>query len=491
MIKASLKNMRKLIFMLLLSISLYGQKHDNIWPMGYKYDSCNYYIDFTDSFEIVSQCLALDLIDLGSSAICDSMGNLLFYTNGNRIADRNHQILPNGTGLNNNIHPYYVDGGYPAQTMFIPKPGSNELYYLFHIQWSGDSISQVQPPINRFNCSLLDLTLNNGLGDLTQKNIQILDDTLTGFFDACKHANGIEWWILVPQWGYSNKYYRFLLTSDSLYGPFFQTLSHPNISNVGLSDFSPDGKYYVHYQSSGDAHLYDFNRCTGELYYKQQINSPTRSNLPCVSFSPSSRFLYLTNDTIAFQYDLQAVDINASRVTVAIYDGFQSPFYTNFFISQLAPNGKIYITSSNSTDRLHVIENPDSAGLACNFRQHAIVTPRYNGFSLPNFPHFRTPALPPGACDTTGVALLPVLKERMKIYPNPSYNSRFKIAATQSSPDYVQIQDLLGRLLLQEAWDNAGSEKEIQLPLGAKGVYFVSVWKEGKLIGREKLIVLE
>jgi hypothetical protein len=88
------------------------------------------------------------------------------------------------------------------------------------------------------------------------------------------------------------------------------------------------------------------------------------------------------------------------------------------------------------------------------------------------------------------VALLPVLKERVKIYPNPAHNGRFNIAA-QQSPDYLQIHDLLGRLLLEEAWDNAGSEKEIQLPSGAKGIYFVSVWKEGKLLGREKVLVLE
>ena len=115
-------------------------------------------------------------------------------------------------------------------------------------------------------------------------------------------------------------------------------------------------------------------------------------------------------------------------------------------------------------------------------------------FSLPNFPHYRMSAQ--NSCPPCGTfAAIPQLEvselTSIKVYPNPAYNSRFKIAATQSNPDYVQIHDLFGRLLLQEAWDNAGSEKEIQLPLGAKGVYFVSVWKEGKLIGREKLIVLE
>jgi hypothetical protein len=89
------------------------------------------------------------------------------------------------------------------------------------------------------------------------------------------------------------------------------------------------------------------------------------------------------------------------------------------------------------------------------------------------------------------VALLPVVKAEIKIYPNPSYNGNFTIAVQEKVPDYIQVHDLLGRLLLQVEWNNAGSEKEVQLPSGTKGVYFVSVWKKGKLLGREKVHVLE
>jgi len=95
----------------------------------------------------------------------------------------------------------------------------------------------------------------------------------------------------------------------------------------------------------------------------------------------NSRFLYVANDSVVFQYNLRAADINASRITVAICDGFMSPIETAFVSMKLAPNGKIYEVS-NGNDCLHVIENPDSAGLACNFRQHAIITPCYNGLSL-------------------------------------------------------------------------------------------------------------
>ncbi len=159
-----------------------------------------------------------------------------------------------------------------------------------------------------------------------------------------------------------------------------------------------------------------------------------------------------------------------------------------FWQMQLAPNGKI-IAVSPSTDRLHVIENPDSASLACNFRQHAIVTPRYNGLAISNFPHFRTPALPPGACDTTGVMVVAVPIENIKIYPNPTHNGQFSIA-WQGAADKVQVYDMLGRLCYEKVLPEYAQELELQTPL-SKGIYLIVLKNNEKLIGREKIVILD
>ncbi|TXI67741.1 MAG: hypothetical protein E6Q46_02540 [Flavobacterium sp.] len=37
--------------------------------------------------------------DEGCATLSDANGNLLFYTNGITVWNRNHQIMPNGTGL--------------------------------------------------------------------------------------------------------------------------------------------------------------------------------------------------------------------------------------------------------------------------------------------------------------------------------------------------------------------------------------------------------
>ena len=98
-----------------------------------------------------------------------------------------------------------------------------------------------------------------------------------------------------------------------------------------------------------------------------------------------------------------ADDIQATKDTVAIYDGFtspQPPFGTTFFLAQLAPNGKIYLNANNGGLHMHVINKPDQPGELCDFQQHGIELPTWNSFSMPNFPNYRLGPLFGSPCDT-------------------------------------------------------------------------------------------
>jgi PKD repeat protein len=66
----------------------------------------------------------------------------------------------------------------------------------------------------------------------------------------------------------------------------------------------------------------------------------------------------------------------------------------------LAPDGKIYINSNNRCSYLHVINEPDSLGLACEVCQHCVDLPSVNAFSMPNFPNYRLGHLEGSPCDT-------------------------------------------------------------------------------------------
>ena len=153
----------------------------------------------------------------------------------------------------------------------------------------------------------------------------------------------------------------------------------------GQGAISPDGEYIGYYQWFGvipvstnvGIDLYKFDRCSGEMSDPIHILYPDVAAPGGIAFSPNSRFVYTPSWDKVYQFDLWAPDIPASRVTVAEYDGFldERGLPTRFYQPKLAPDGKIYITVSNVNSRyLHVIDQPDSLGTACNVQQHQILT---------------------------------------------------------------------------------------------------------------------
>src|SRR5690606_7655257 len=82
-------------------------------------------------------------------------------------------------------------------------------------------------------------------------------------------------------------------------------------------------------------------------------------------FSPDGTKFYRSSPTSIYQWDLCAGSsqaIIASQYTVA--SGLVHGIHVGGM--QLAKNGKIYITSNNSSS-LHVINNPNTQGGGCNF----------------------------------------------------------------------------------------------------------------------------
>ena len=128
-----------------------------------------------------------------------------------------------------------------------------------------------------------------------------------------------------------------------------------------------------------------------------------------VAISPNSRFAYCSTYEHLYQYDLWAEDIGASKVLLAEYDGYISPFQpTRFFAAQLAPDGKIYMCAQAPVDILHVIHQPDQLGQAARVEQHGVRLPTLNRYTLPNNPNYRLGSIDGSPCDTLGIENLPL-----------------------------------------------------------------------------------
>lgn len=400
--------------LLFFSFTLKAQdKHDFIWILGYGNNLPEFfiggnYIDFQSGNPAINY---FDIpFDMDNPVVMsDSAGSLQFYSSGCNVINREHQITENGDDLNPGfLHDIWCEnGGYNSYQgiLGLPIPGHSGEYILFHCRRyeNNDSIDVLY--------TLIDMNANGGLGKVTEKNKLLQYGHLSRTFQAVRHGNGRDWWIIIPEEG-KDEYSFYLLDPQGVHGPFVQQVSDSWIPGQYynlMCAFSPDGSKFV--RLGGDKptafRLYDFDRCTGTLSNPVTIRVPDTimyAASPC--FSPNSRYLYLTNEVYRlYQYDTQASDISASVQLIGEYDGFVTVYNlaAGPHAMTMAPDNRIYLSSGNGVNVLHTIHNPDQAGTACDFRLHDILLPAHILFFLPNNPFYRLYNMESSPCDTLGV----------------------------------------------------------------------------------------
>lgn len=480
-----------------------GQKHDYMWLFGYdSYTSFPEFggitIDFNHSPVSITKTERPMNFLATNSSMCDSSGNLLFYTNGAYFADRFDNMMPNGDSINTDYQmPGDPDGYLLNQAAItLPLPDTSNIYYIFHL-----SFELVPTPLG-YNTSLqysvVDMTLNNGLGDVVKKNQVVIDGGLIGqsYLTACKHANGKDWWIVIPAQE-SDAYHTILFTGKGIVSDSMQNAGEViplKLDGAGQSAFSPDGKTYVYYNTNVDLYKFDFNRCNGALSNFQHIPiEDTCSIWHCQSgfaISPNSRYGYASVTQYLYQIDLLTGEV----VKIADYDGFHDTIVgkpTGFYLAQLAPDGKIYLSCPSSTPFMHVINEPDELGLACDFVQHGISLPTLNAYGLPHFPNYRLGPVSANSCDSLAtLSSEPRLFSGFEIHPNPA-SIELKISLPASN-DYNQFQlkitNLLGQPLLSKPFTGSQTTVDVsKLPLGP---IFVQILESGQIRAVGRAVIL-
>ncbi|MFQ5448045.1 MAG: hypothetical protein ACE5FF_14050, partial [Saprospiraceae bacterium] len=419
-----MKNWICIAWLLTVCMDLPAQRHDYVWVLGYHGQNPhplqnNMTIDFSEVPPVFTN-LELDegmSFNFTNASISDAEGNLLFYTNGIYIADATHEVMENGDSINNyGITHLYKETGMaiPQGAIILPAPGSDSLYYVFYEPIEFDP--QPNGPsyhVRKLFYSIVDMSLNIGKGAVIEKDQIIIDDTLAhGKVTACKHGNGRDWWVIVPEEdNYTNVLYRLLLTPEGVDNLGKQDAG-PGLTigkgSVGNAVFSPDGTKYVkhdiRFNPFNAIDIYDFDRCTGQLQHLEHFTmNDSIFLLGGASISPDSRWLYIVTQKIIYQFDLWASDIESTKTAVAEYDGFVGLLFGTIFATpQLAPDGTIWINTASDTV-MHVIRTPNQPGMKSHVDQHAIHLPVVNQKSIPNFPNYRLGPLDGSPCDTLGL----------------------------------------------------------------------------------------
>ncbi|MCU0446074.1 MAG: M43 family zinc metalloprotease [Microscillaceae bacterium] len=352
------------------------QKQANIWFFGLRAG-----LDFTSGTATPrydGQMYAPE----GCASITNEFGNLLFYTNGEQVWNRNHSLMPNGTGLLGDVSS-------TQSAQIVPKPGNPSIYYIFTTDKEGGT--------NGLRYSEVDMSLNTGFGDITaNKNILLqtpVDEKLT----ATLHANNCDVWLITHGIG-NNEFYAYLITSNGISTP-------PVTSSVGTSYGSADagtqGTFGGQLKASPDGaklamairnakgvnpnvgsidvfELYDFNNTTGVVSNALTLatsqgssSNPDGISAPYgVEFSPDNSRVYVSSvrDRI-YQFNLLAgsnAAIIASRIAIST-----AALQSGYYALQLAPDQKIYVAQGFGAN-LGIIQNPNNLGSACNYIHNGI-----------------------------------------------------------------------------------------------------------------------
>lgn len=341
-----MKKLISLIAFLVLPLFAFSQGEANIWYFGQ-----NAGLDFNSGSPVALTNGQLNTQE-GCATLSNSAGQLLFYTDGITVYNKNHVIMANGNGLM----------GHPSTTQsatIVPKPGSPNLFYIFTIDVEGG--------VNGFRYSIVDLSLGGGLGAVTSdKNVLVYAPTCEKIA-IVKHANNVDFWVITHGFN-NNSFYANTLSQ-------FGLNSIPVVSNVGVlvnnisgtramgyMKVSPDGtKLVACHQFMDVAQLFDFNNVTGILTNPiDLLNESTQ--IYGAEFSPNSEVLYIgtaTNKKI-HQFNLNAPNIPASKILI-------TTFTNNLAALQLGPDSKIYI-AHGGISKLSCINNPNVLGLGCDLQ---------------------------------------------------------------------------------------------------------------------------
>lgn len=495
--------MRISFLFLLLSFNLHAQKEDYIWHTGYLPNlpeemSGGTRIDFNTVPPSVSfHETTIDLLPV--AVFSNAEGNLLFYSSGCSVVNSENNIMNGGDDINMGdiASQYCPSEGYPCvnciTTLSVGYPSQEAT--MLHLRRDNSTLYK------DLLCTTIDLTLDNGLGAVTEKNQLLLQDTFTDHLTSVRHGNGRDWWFVTHK-GRSNVAYVYRLDPEGIHPQTPQALGPVWTAAdwSGQSVFSPDGTLYARGNPYNGIQVYGFDRCSGVLSEPVTLSLATDGAHVCgLAFSPNSRYLYASTGSKLFQYDVTAADIAASRILVGEYDGFLAPFPTNFYNQRLAPDGKIYMASTNGVYYLHVINNPDGYGLNCEFAQHQLELPTYIAVGLPNVPYVRLFDLEGSVCDTLGINGGPVgVKEtdkravvQVEVFPNPATD-----AVTLRLPEHlgffenlsVDLYDAFGKKQLKTVL--SGNATTFSVEGLAPGIYQIVVRDGQEVVGTGKVAVV-
>ncbi len=358
-------NLRKwTLFVLLLNATVtyaqYNSIRNNKWALGDFYG-----LDFSDPSHPVPFPSSMDNAE-GEASICDVNGNILFYTNGSIVWDKNGAVMPNGTSLAGTTSATLST---TQGALIVPVPNNADRYYVFSLT----AVSNC-----KLYCNQVDMTLNNGLGAVDASfplRNTVLKSNLTEKMTAVAGDNNDVWVMLHGENTDTFFAYHITATGINLTPVASKAGSFPLAAyQQGVIKFSPERSkllscnFRSNQPTNAGLEVFDFDVLTGIVSNPVTLD---HNSYYGGTFSPDNTKVYAEstntlNVGAVYQFDLTAITPSSSKTFLG-----SCGQYTDM---KLGPDGKIYFGALPASQGfsnykyLGRINYPDNAGILCGFQ---------------------------------------------------------------------------------------------------------------------------
>ncbi|MEQ9008931.1 MAG: gliding motility-associated C-terminal domain-containing protein, partial [Ekhidna sp.] len=326
--------------------------------------------------------------------ISDVNGDLLFYTNGYTVWNKDHDVMMNGDTIGG-------DQQSAQNALIMPYGDDQTMFYIFTTERVyGDNEYALR-------YSIVDMKGDTAKGKVIVKNVKLMDNSTERVTGSGFTGNDI---ITAHEFG-NNTFRSFRTSAAGLSGAIFSPSGEVHdfmqeLSATGYMKISPTlNQIAVNIPGTNQVEILDFNQ--GEVSNPRLIDTGD-SDLYGMEFSPGGLKLYLTTSSGTsklIQFDLDSLNSanSAADISATKFDGY--PQGPNYGALQLGPDGTIYMAVDNSPT-IGTISAPDADDAGAGFDAAGFdLSGRTSRLGLPNFAQNQSdPIQEPSMTVTAGCA---------------------------------------------------------------------------------------
>ena len=308
----------------------------------------------------------------GTATISDRNGNVLFYTDGESVWNRENNVMPNGTDIGGNQES-------TQSSIIVPFPDDETLFYIFTTEEIFDNSGNDS---YRMGYAVVDIKQDMGLGDVPIKNKPLFERSTER---VAAFAGGDSTWVVGHEFG-TNTFRAYPVGAGGIGNPVLSS-----IGAIHSTSNQADGEGYMVFNGAGDrlavaiegqnaVEIFNFSDSTGMLdsLIRVDLNEApyglafSTNHLFVTTMNPSKLYRIKLDTTAAAIENTPPLEVFNSGVPLGAI--------------QQSPNGQLFVARQGETS-LGTITGADGPDNQVGFNENGfgLVGGTTSQLGLPNF----------------------------------------------------------------------------------------------------------